>query len=76
MIPERKNSRGYTTISVGIAGAKTLWGLGVSHNGTVRDVASGSVAATSLVRPQVRYALLCAHSTYYFAMCSPLDPSR
>lgn len=52
--PERNGNRGYTTFSVGIAGAQSLWGLNVSHTGAVRNVASGSVAAISLAQPQVR----------------------
>lgn len=51
-IAEGQNSRGYTTVSVGIAGAQSLWGLRVSGDGAVRGVESGSVAGTSLGRLQ------------------------
>ena len=73
MVLEGQHKRGYATISVGIAGAQNLWGLRVSHDGAVRNVSKGSVAATSLVRPQVRYSVteLRSHTNKIVTLLRP-----
>jgi len=42
------DGRGYSTISVGMDGAHSLWGLRIAADGAVRAVAGGSVAEAAL----------------------------